>query len=241
MLLVERMIGGKGTTTTQRCTFFTLCLVLLAIFTSSVQSIKFDVEASHNPHVKCIWNYALSDTLVIVTINTAVPSDIAKHDSDEQRIDVEVVDGSKHNNIYLSKKNIKSETRMAINTHSHADLGVCVKNTQKKGSNLKHLVTTIDLDVDIGADAVDYNAIANQESLSGLETEMRKLEAVAEEIVTEMDYLKKREEKMRDTNESTNQRVELTAWLTVLALIVLGAWQIFHLRSFFQKRYLIDS
>lgn len=60
--------------------------------------------------------------------------------------------------------------------------------------------TVIDIDVDIGADAVDYNAIANQESLSGLETEMRKLEAVASEIVNEMDYLKKREMKMRDTN-----------------------------------------
>lgn len=60
--------------------------------------------------------------------------------------------------------------------------------------------TTIELDVDIGADAVDYNAIANQESLSGLETEMRKLEAIAGEVVNEMDYLKKREGKMRDTN-----------------------------------------
>jgi len=60
--------------------------------------------------------------------------------------------------------------------------------------------TTIDLDVDIGADAVDYNAIANQESLSGLETEMRKLEGVVGEIVNEMDYLKKREIKMKDTN-----------------------------------------
>lgn len=59
---------------------------------------------------------------------------------------------------------------------------------------------TIDLDVDIGADAVDYNAIANQESLSGLETEVRKLEAVANEIVNEMEYLKKRELRMADTN-----------------------------------------
>lgn len=64
----------------------------------------------------------------------------------------------------------------------------------------KGLLTTIDLDVDIGADAVDYNAIANQESLSGLETEMRKLEGVAKEVVEEMEYLKKREMKMRDTN-----------------------------------------
>lgn len=43
-------------------------------------------------------------------------------------------------------------------------------------------VRSIDLDVDIGADAVDYNAIAKQESLSGLEVEMRKLEGVVKEM-----------------------------------------------------------
>lgn len=44
------------------------------------------------------------------------------------------------------------------------------------------------------------SAIANQESLSILEVEMRKLEGVVKEITDEMDYLKKREERMRDTN-----------------------------------------
>jgi len=58
----------------------------------------------------------------------------------------------------------------------------------------------IDLDVDIGADAVDYNAIAKAESLSGLEVEMRKLEGVVKEIVDELNYLKRRENRMRDTN-----------------------------------------
>ncbi|KAJ2934166.1 hypothetical protein H1R20_g2888, partial [Candolleomyces eurysporus] len=44
----------------------------------------------------------------------------------------------------------------------------------------------VDLDVDIGADAVDYNAIANQEFLSGLESEMRKIEGQLKEIIDEM-------------------------------------------------------
>jgi hypothetical protein len=92
------------------------------------------------------------------------------------------------------------------------------------------LTRIIDLDVDIGSDAVDYkwvvpshfdsiicsafskgtsfshtrlsarSAIANQESLSILEVEMLKLEGVVKEISDEMDYLKRREERMRDTN-----------------------------------------
>jgi hypothetical protein len=93
----------------------------------------------------------------------------------------------------------------------------------------------IDLDVDIGADAVDYkcvfpgvhnitcpdmgfpnSAIANQESLSGLETEMRKLEGIVKEIVEEMDYLKKREEKFQNTNGacSPNAMCSILARLT---------------------------
>jgi len=45
-----------------------------------------------------------------------------------------------------------------------------------------------------------YSAIANQESLSILEVEMRKLEAVTKEIVDELGYLQRREMRMRDTN-----------------------------------------
>lgn len=44
------------------------------------------------------------------------------------------------------------------------------------------------------------SAIANQESLSILEVEMRKLEAVTREIVDELGYLQRREMRMRDTN-----------------------------------------
>jgi hypothetical protein len=41
---------------------------------------------------------------------------------------------------------------------------------------------------------------ASDQSLSILEVEMRKLEEVVTEIVNELNYLKKRETKMRDTN-----------------------------------------
>lgn len=75
--------------------------------------------------------------------------------------------------------------------------------------------------MDIGADAVDYkcamifliqlctdsypsfSAIANQESLSGLEVEMRKLQGIVKEVVDEMEYLKTREERFTDTNSAS--------------------------------------
>ncbi|WWD15766.1 endoplasmic reticulum vesicle protein 25 [Kwoniella shandongensis] len=181
--------------------------------------------------IGCIWNFAAAHSLVIVTAN--VPAEA------EQRVDIEILDGSERGNVYLSKKDIKGETRLAITTHESADVGVCLTN-HYEGSGNQKVARTVDLDVDIGADAVDYNAIANQESLSILEVEMRKLEAVVKEIVDEMGYLQRREMKMRDTNESTNERVKNFSILITLGIIGLGVWQVLHLRSFFKRKYLID-
>ena len=62
---------------------------------------------------------------------------------------------------------------------------------------------TIDIDVDVGAEAIDYKALANAEKLKPMEAELKKLEQVVQEIVEEMDYLRKREARLRDTNGST--------------------------------------
>ena len=212
-----------------------LPLLLLSLSLTAL-AVKFEIPASHSAPQKCLWNYALSDTLVVISVSAPIVGPL-------QRLDMEVIDGSGSRNVYQSKKGIKGETRMAITTHADADLGVCFRNVldpcessflpwlwtagdgelarslldldarpllqQLANPNLPlavpesqaHLhVRSIDLDVDIGADAVDYNAIAKQESLSGLEVEMRKLEGVVKEIVDELNYLKRREVKMRDTN-----------------------------------------
>jgi hypothetical protein len=47
---------------------------------------------------------------------------------------------------------------------------------------------------------LDYSKIAKAEKLEPLELELRKLEKVVQEIWDEMEYLKRREAKMRDTN-----------------------------------------
>ena len=54
------------------------------------------------------------------------------------------------------------------------------------------------------------------------------------EIVNEMDYLRTREQKLRDTNESTNERVKWFAFGTMGMLVGLGAWQVVYLRAYFR-------
>lgn len=59
---------------------------------------------------------------------------------------------------------------------------------------------TIELQFSVGAEAADLKKLASTEKLTPLEVELRKLETVVKEIVDEMNYLKNREAKLRDTN-----------------------------------------
>lgn len=49
-----------------------------------------------------------------------------------------------------------------------------------------------------------------------------------------MEYLRTREQKLRDTNESTNERVKWFAYGTMGMLVGLGAWQVVYLRAYFR-------
>jgi hypothetical protein len=49
-----------------------------------------------------------------------------------------------------------------------------------------------------------------------------------------MEYLRAREQKLRDTNESTNERVKWFAFGTMGMLVGLGVWQVIYLRAYFR-------
>jgi hypothetical protein len=85
-----------------------------------VSAIKFNLPAYYYPPKKCIWNQAHTDTLVIVTANVGA--------GQEQRTDIEIVDSSLKRNVYLSKRNITGETRLAVTTHAEGEVGVCLVN-----------------------------------------------------------------------------------------------------------------
>jgi hypothetical protein len=67
-----------------------------------------------------------------------------------------------------------------------------------------------------------------------MEAELRRIEEVTAEIVMEMEYLREREMSLRDTNESTNERVKWFALGTMGVLVGLGAWQVVYLRAYFR-------
>jgi hypothetical protein len=104
---------------------FALALALPA------NAIKFNLPAARFPSAKCVWNAAHDNALVIVTANVSP--------GEHMRVDVEIVDSSPKKNVYLHKRGIDGETRLAITTHSDGEVGVCFRNYLATG---KHTCVT---------------------------------------------------------------------------------------------------
>lgn len=113
--------------TTRRLSLSLLLPLLLLPLLPFSTAIKFTLSPAKIPTEKCIWNAAHPHALVIVTANVGPgPS---------QRIDIDIVDATPQRNVYLSKKDIKGETRLAITAHAEGEVGVCFKNYLAPGTS----------------------------------------------------------------------------------------------------------
>ena len=91
-----------------------------------------------------------------------------------------------------------------------------------------------------GVDSKDYKDTIETEQLKPLEAQLRRLEDLSNEIVQDFAYMRKREEEMRDTNESTNSRVLYFSVFSMVCLLSLAVWQLFYLRRYFKAKKLIE-
>ncbi|RQM05247.1 hypothetical protein DH86_00001791, partial [Scytalidium sp. 3C] len=193
-------------------------------------ALKFDIEAfqkGDSRSKRCIRNFVGRDTLVVVT------STIDGRKGDGMILDLQIRDSM--GNEYGKAKDVVGEKRMAFTSLADASFDVCFEcyfASSSKG--IRNPSRHVELDIDIGADAKDWSAVAATEKLKPVETELRRIEEMVAEIVAEMDYLRQREQKLRDTNESTNTRVKWFAFSTMGMLVALGAWQVIYLRAYFR-------
>merc|ERR1711928_13124 len=76
-----------------------------------------------------------------------------------------------------------------------------------------------------GEHIMDYAGIAQKEKLTELQLRVRQLLAQVDQINKEQNYQRVREERFRQTSESTNQRVLWWSLAQTAILLVMGAWQ----------------
>ncbi|KAL8393031.1 hypothetical protein RB595_003003 [Gaeumannomyces hyphopodioides] len=211
-----------------------ICSIVL--FVACANALKFELQAQsghgyYDKQQRCIRNFVSKDTLVVVT------AIVSGHKGDGMIVNMNIKDAV--GNEYGRAKDIVGEQRTVFTSHADAAFDICFENVLEGHKYVENPVRSVELDVDIGADAKDWSAIQATEKLKPVETELRRIEEMVAEIVNEMDYLRVREQKLRDTNESTNTRVKWFGMLTTFLLIGLWGWQIMYLRAYFRSKHLI--
>ncbi|CAG9943536.1 unnamed protein product [Clonostachys rosea f. rosea IK726] len=210
-----------------------LCSFMLLFGAAS--ALKFDLQAhagrENQKKERCIRNWSGSNTLVVVT------AIVGGDKSDGMQVNIHIRDSD--GNEYARPRDVVGESRSVFTTHNDAPFDVCFENIFTGSRRPSPSTRSIELDVDIGADAKDWAAIQATEKLKPVEAELRRIEELTAEIVREMDYLRSREQTLRDTNESTNNRVKWFGIGTTWLLIGLWGWQIMYLRAYFRSKHLI--
>ena len=131
-------------------------------------------------------------------------------------------------------------------TESEYDIfEICFETKLPHGQQQHHLSaqhTTKEVSIKIkhGVETKDYDTLAKANKLKPLEVELSRLEDLSAAIVSDFAYMKQREEEMRDTNESTNNKVLYFSIFSMCCLMSLAIWQVLYLRRYFKAKKLID-
>lgn len=185
----------------------------------------FKLEAGSE---KCLKEEVHKD--VLVTGNYII------EDKSAIDVDIKITDSKAH---ILFQKEEASDGKFAFTLDTADVFSVCF-NARASGNVKKGEAVEVDLSIKRGVEAKNYDELAKAESLKPLELELRRLEDLTESIVNDFALMKKREEEMRDTNESTNSRVLYFSVFSMVCLIFLATWQVLYLKKYFKKQRLID-
>ncbi|XP_073950812.1 transmembrane emp24 domain-containing protein bai [Choristoneura fumiferana] len=152
-----------------------------------------------------------------------------------QRVDYIIRDSKGH---ILSQKDSITKGKFTFVTETYDTFEVCF--ISKVPPERRSVSQDVNLDIKVGIEAKNYEGIGEAAKLKPMEVELKRLEDLSEAIVQDFTLMRKREEEMRDTNESTNNRVLFFSVFSMVCLLGLATWQVLYLRRYFKAKKLIE-
>lgn len=208
--------------------FFHLSLLLLILFSSSTESLRFELKSSLT---KCISEDIKSNSMTVGKYTIVNPNE-GYPLPDSHRITVRVT--SSHGNNYHYGDRVQSG-QFAFAAAEAGDYMTCFWAVENK----PEVTLTIDLEWKTGVAAKDWPNVAKKGQVDVMELELKKLQDTVTSIHDEMFFLREREEEMQELNRNTDNRM---FWLSLLSLFIclsVAGLQLWHLKSFFEKKKLI--
>ncbi|CAF3362060.1 unnamed protein product [Rotaria socialis] len=205
-------------------------LTFSIVFIAYTQSISFNLPINTR---KCLKEEIHKDTMVTGDYDITVRPGLPTH--------VEVKDTKGHT---LFNKEDATKGKFAFTTEEFDIFDICFETKTPHGQQQHlsphHTTKEVTFTIKHGVETKDYDALAKANKLKPLEVELNRLEDLSTAIVSDFAYMKEREEEMRNTNESTNNKVLYFSIFSMGCLMSLAIWQVLYLRRYFKAKKLID-
>merc|ERR1719445_388782 len=196
-------------------------LLALTILTQLSHAIFFYLT---NRETKCLSDY-LSDGELLIGEFSIDP--IRREDVDEGVL--MTVSDSTEETVY--EKNVDNG-KFAFTSPASGEFVFCF-------NNYDDLEKTVRFDTHSGVKAKDYSNIVKKENLKPLEAKLRRLEDVARETLERYHEVRAMEDDIYDDNRGATSNAFWFGILLTLILIGMSAWQMYHLKAYFQKKKMI--
>ncbi|CAF1046481.1 unnamed protein product [Rotaria sordida] len=204
-------------------------LTIFFLLIESINSVSFHLP--HNTR-KCLKEEIHKDTMVTGEYDITDLPGLSTH--------LEVKDTKGHT---LYNKEGATKGKFAFTTEEFDIFEICFETKLPYGQQHlteRHTTKEVTIQIKHGIETKDYDALAKANKLKPLEVELSRLEDLSAAIVSDFAYMKQREEEMRDTNESTNNKVLYFSIFSMCCLMSLAIWQVLYLRRYFKAKKLID-
>eukprot|EP00747_Dinoflagellata_sp_TGD_P165359 gnl/TRDRNA2_/TRDRNA2_186523_c0_seq1.p1 gnl/TRDRNA2_/TRDRNA2_186523_c0~~gnl/TRDRNA2_/TRDRNA2_186523_c0_seq1.p1 ORF type:complete len:199 (-),score=39.22 gnl/TRDRNA2_/TRDRNA2_186523_c0_seq1:133-729(-) len=147
---------------------------------------------------------------------------------DKKKVSVNVM--SPHSSIFSDHERERIKT--AFTTSEAGPHWMCVTNDEATAVEVKITVLA-------GPQAKDYSKIAKKEHLEDTQVALRRVEESLRNYHNNVLYIRAREERMRQTNDSTAFRVIGFCLFNVVLMICVGGWQMLYFKRFFRSKKII--
>ncbi|KHN86767.1 Transmembrane emp24 domain-containing protein eca [Toxocara canis] len=210
-----------------------LHLVVLIWTVHFAHSLYFHIAETER---KCFIEEIPDETMVIGNYKVQLYDPNTKGYGDYPNIGMHVEVKDPEEKVILSKL-YTSEGRFTFTSHTPGEHVICLYSNSTawfSGAQLR-----VHLDIQAGEHAQDYEKVAAKDKLNELQLRIRQLLDQVEQITKEQNYQRYREERFRATSENTNSRVLWWAVAQTAVLLLTGAWQMRHLKGFFEAKKLV--
>ncbi|XP_056282241.1 transmembrane emp24 domain-containing protein 10-like [Pseudoliparis swirei] len=197
----------------------TLCvLLLMAVPLDPVLSLTFHLPVNS---IKCLLEHVGKDVLVSGEYEV-------RQQHENTRTTLKVID-SLWETLYVKENATKG--KWSFITPNDERIEVCFSSISSSTGRVPDQVVILNLKH--GVEAQNNREIEKLEKL-------KHLELLSQSIADDFTNLSKRGKEMRQTNSSTNRRLQLFSVTSVCCCLALASWQIFYLRRFFKTKKLIE-